>query len=106
VNAEEELEEYQNTTEHDSLYEVPKISHAKEKNLSVETLLYTYLVMTFGFLLLLPMIHIKNQIYYYSRDISVLWSEYSILVEENKDLNQKIETIRFKHHVLDAVDVK
>ncbi|MDR1285740.1 MAG: hypothetical protein LBJ88_06040 [Campylobacteraceae bacterium] len=78
----------------------------KEKNLSIELLLYVCLAMALGFLLLLPMIHIKNQIYYYSRDISTLWSEYSILMEENKDLHQKIETIRFKHYVTDTLEIK
>jgi cell division protein FtsL len=82
------------------------ISHAKEENLSFELLLKVYLAMALGFLLLLPMIHIKNQIYYYSRDISSLWSEYSILMEENRDLLQKIETIRFKQKVLDTLEIE
>jgi cell division protein FtsL len=86
--------------------EAQKISHAEEENISFESLLRIYLIMALGFLLLLPMIHIKNQIYYYSRDISLLWSEYSILTEENKNLRQKIETIRFKHYVTDTLEIK
>ncbi|MDR2342218.1 MAG: hypothetical protein LBD84_04190 [Campylobacteraceae bacterium] len=86
--------------------ETQKILHVQEENLSFELLLKVYLTMALGFLLLLPMIHIKNQIYYYSRDISSLWSEYSILTEENRDLLQKIETIRFKHYVTDTLEIK
>ncbi|MDR1615124.1 MAG: hypothetical protein LBS26_06105 [Campylobacteraceae bacterium] len=77
-----------------------------ETNLSLKFLLYTYAVMIVGFLLLLPMIYIKNQIYYHSRDINALWSEYFILMEENRDLNQKIKIIRFKKEVLDPLDVE
>jgi cell division protein FtsL len=94
------------TVEDKDIAQTQETLHVKEKNLSIELLLYTFLAMALGFLLLLPMIHIKNQIYYYSRDISVLWSEYSILAEENKDLRQKIETVRFKHYVTDTLDIK
>ncbi|MDR0408750.1 MAG: hypothetical protein LBH45_07540 [Campylobacteraceae bacterium] len=96
----------QNTAIEIETNRVQEILHIKEKDLSIELLLGTCLAMALGFLLLLPMIHIKNQIYYYSRDISTLWSEYSILVEENKDLRQKIETIRFKHYVTDTLDIE
>jgi len=76
------------------------------KNLSFKLLTRSYIAIIIGFAFLLPMIHIKNQIYYYSRDISVLWSEYSILMEEKRDLRQKVETIRFKRQVLDTLDIK
>ncbi|MDR2789984.1 MAG: hypothetical protein LBB59_03300 [Campylobacteraceae bacterium] len=78
----------------------------KEVNISAKFLFYTYAAMIAGFLLLLPMIYIKNQIYYHSRDISALWSEYSILMEENRDLRQKIEIIRFKQKVLDTLEIE
>jgi cell division protein FtsL len=78
----------------------------QEKNISLKFLIWTYVVMIIGFVLLLPMIYIKNQIYYHSRDISALWSEYSILMEENRDLRQKIEIIRFKQKVLDTLEIE
>ena len=77
-----------------------------EKNISLTFLIWTYIIIMAGFALLLPMIYIKNQIYYHSRDISVLWSEYSILMEENRDLRQKIEIIRFKQKVLDTLEIE
>ncbi|MDR2100778.1 MAG: hypothetical protein LBP40_08155 [Campylobacteraceae bacterium] len=78
----------------------------EEKNISLKFLIWTYVVMMAGFALLLPMIYIKNQIYYHSRDINALWSEYSILMEENRDLRQKIEIIRFKQKVLDTLEIE
>jgi cell division protein FtsL len=78
----------------------------QEENISLKFLIWTYVVMFVGFALLLPMIYIKNQIYYHSRDISALWSEYSILMEENRDLRQKIEVIRFKQKVLDTMEIE
>ncbi|MDR1554922.1 MAG: hypothetical protein LBS39_02725 [Campylobacteraceae bacterium] len=104
MNKEEDLEEYSDIASDIARNQTQL--YAKDENLSIELLLYTCIAMVLGFLLLLPMIHIKNQIYYYSRDISTLWSEYSILMEENKDLYQKIETIRFKHYVTDTLDIK
>jgi cell division protein FtsL len=78
----------------------------KEQNLSPKVLLGTYAAIILALALLLPRIYIKNQIYYISRDISALWSEYSILVEENRDLRQKVESVRFKHQVLDTLEIE
>lgn len=98
-----ELNEYEN------LDILPKNSDEKiapkEENLSLKFLGKTYLAILIGLILLLPAIYIKNQIYYKSRDISVLWDEYSILLEENRDLRQNMETIRFKRQVLDPLEM-
>ncbi len=75
----------------------------KERNLDFKTLLLVYLALSVAFLILLPKVYIKNQIYYISRDISKLYSEYSILEEENRYLNQKLESIRFKNQIIDSV---
>lgn len=74
-----------------------------EKNLDFRFLLLVYMVMFVAFLLILPKIYIKNQIYYMSRDISKLYSEYSILKEENRVLKQNLENIRFKNQILDTI---
>jgi len=75
----------------------------KEKNLDFKFLLLIYLSLAVGFSIILPKIYIKNQIYYISRDINKLYSNYSILKEENRYLKQKLESIRFKNQVLDSV---
>ena len=38
-----------------------------------------------------------------SRDIHKLYSEYSILNEENRVLKQNLENIRFKNQILDTM---
>ena len=81
------------------------LEQKKEKNIEFKFLLVVYLAIFLGLLLLLPKIYIKNQIYYISRDISKLNSEYSVLREENRALKQKVEYIRFKNQILDSVQV-
>ena len=74
-----------------------------EKNLDFRFLLLIYMVIGVAFLLILPKIYIKNQIYYMSRDINKLYGEYSILKEENRVLKQNLENIRFKNQILDTI---
>jgi len=78
----------------------------REKNLDFKFLILVYMSIAVAFLIVLPKIYIKNQVYYISRDINKLYSEYSILNEENKFLKQKLESIRFKNQVLDSVFIE
>ena len=78
----------------------------KDKNLDFKFLLLVYLSLAVAFSIILPKIYIKNQIYYISRDINKLYSNYSILKEENRYLKQKLESIRFKNQVLDSVFIE
>jgi cell division protein FtsL len=75
----------------------------REKNIDFKTLLLVYLALGVAFLIILPKVYIKNQIYYISRDINKLDTEYSILEEENRYLKQKVESIKFKNQILDSV---
>lgn len=75
----------------------------KEKNLDFKFLFLVYLSIVVAFLVVLPKIYIKNQIYYISRDVNNLHSQYASLKEENTFLKQKLESIRFKNQVLDSV---
>ena len=77
-----------------------------EKNLDFRFLMLVYMVMFVAFLLILPKIYIKNQIYYTSRDIHKLYSEYSILSEENRVLKQNLENMRFKNQILDTMYIE
>ncbi len=78
----------------------------EEKNLDFKFLLLIYLSLAVAFSVVLPKIYIKNQIYYISRDIHKLYSDNSILEEENIYLKQKLESIRFKNQVLDSVFIE
>lgn len=77
-----------------------------ERNLDFRFLLLVYMVMFVAFLVILPRIYIKNQIYYMSRDINKLYGEYSILKEENRVLKQNLENIRFKNQILDTIYIE
>ena len=77
-----------------------------EKNLDFRFLLLVYMVMFVAFLVILPKIYIKNQIYYMSRDINKHYGEYSILKEENRVLKQNLENIRFKNQILDTIYIE
>ena len=74
----------------------------QEKNLDFRFLMLVYLSLAVAFLIILPKIYIKNQIYYTSRDIHKLYSQNSILEEESRYLKQKLESMRFKNQVLDS----
>ena len=78
----------------------------KEKNLDFKLLLMVYLSMILAFGIVLPKVYIKNEIYYISRDINKLYGEYSVLKEENRDLKQQVESLRFKNQILDTLNIE
>jgi cell division protein FtsB len=54
-------------------------------------------------LLLLPKIYLRNSIYYESRAIDRLETEYGALLEENKLLTRKVEGLKVKNQILDTL---
>ena len=76
----------------------------REKNLDLKLLLVVYLLVLIGFMVFLPKIYIRNQIYYTSRDINKLYNEYSTLKEENIHLKQELESLRFKNLMQDDME--
>lgn len=77
----------------------------KERNLSLRTLVTVYLAMLLAMVVFLPKIYIKNEIYYTSREMTKLYGQYELLLEENRALKLKIESIRFKNQVLDVLAI-
>lgn len=77
----------------------------KEQNLSLRTLVIVYLAMLLALVVFLPKIYIKNEIYYTSREMTKLYGQYELLLEENRALKLKIESIRFKNQVLDVLAI-
>ncbi len=88
---------------YDLLDEVEHSREKSEKNLSTKLLFGVFLVLFSVFLVILPKIYLKNEIYYNSRDISKLYNEYNILKEENIMLKRKLEYLKFKNQVLDTI---
>ncbi len=74
-----------------------------KKKLDFIYLLYVLSSLIFVCLLLFPKIYIQQQIYYKSRDISKLNSEYRTLKEENRLINASVESIKFKNQILDTL---
>lgn len=78
----------------------------KERNLSFYDLLIVYIFITLFFLLTIPVIYIRNEIYYISRDISELRTKHAVLIEENRELEKKIEIVKLKYEILDPLSLE
>lgn len=77
------------------------LSPKKKLDLTYLFFLLSGLVLTLG--ILFPKIYLTQQIYFKSRDISKLKSEYDTLKEENKVIEASVEAIRYKNQVLDTM---
>jgi cell division protein FtsL len=55
------------------------------------------------FLLFVPKIYLRNNIYYVSKDINKLYSHYISLKEENRFLLQQLEDAKFKNQIIDSL---
>jgi len=73
------------------------------KKLDVAYLFYTLMVVIFVLVVLFPKIYISQQIYFKSREISKLKSEYDTLKEENKVIGASVEEIKYKNQVIDTI---
>jgi cell division protein FtsB len=84
------------------LDEVNKVL-APLKKLDISYLIYTLLTLVFVLIILFPKIYITQQIYFKSREISKLKSEYDTLKEENKVIGASVEEIKYKNQVIDTI---
>ena len=66
-------------------------------------LLLVMISIAIALLLLLPKIYLRNSIYYESRAIDRLQTQYGALVEENKLLSRKVEGLKVKNQILDTI---
>jgi len=69
---------------------------------------FRYLLSTLGVIFLIgailfPKIYIQQQIYFKSREITKLKSEYDILKEEHKIISASVEKMKFKSTILDTM---
>ncbi|MCK9473863.1 hypothetical protein [Sulfurimonas sp.] len=74
-----------------------------QKGVDLNHLLYVLLTIALVCIVIFPKIYIQQQIYYKSRDISKLKSEYDTLKEENRLIKGSVESIRFKNQILDTL---
>jgi len=80
------------------------IEHKK----SSKNIEFRYLLSVIGVIILIgmitfPKIYIQQQIYFKSREITKLKSEYDILKEEHKIISASVEKMKFKDNILDTM---
>lgn len=74
-----------------------------KKDLDFSYFAYVLLMMTLVFMVAFPKIYIQQQIYFKSREIAKLKSEYDTLKEENRLISSSVESIKFKNQILDTL---
>lgn len=67
--------------------------------IDIATIVTTFAIVMFVFVLFLPKIFLSNNIYFESANIEMLKSRYYSLREENNILTSKIEKIRFNNRI-------
>ena len=73
------------------------------KALNFAFFLYILLILVLVSIFAFPKIYIQQQIYFKSRDIAKLKSEYDTLKEENRLIGASVESIKFKNQILDTL---
>lgn len=80
----------------------------KGEGLSFYSLIVAYIFVAAMMVIFVPVIYMRNEIYYISRDIEELRSKHSVLLEENRNLERNIERLKFKYEIIDplAIEIK
>lgn len=76
----------------------------KPQNLSFVSLLIAFGITALVLFVTLPKIYIANEIYYTSRQIGTLRDKLGVLSEENRELKNKLEQIRYKNQIIDNMN--
>jgi cell division protein FtsL len=80
------------------------LNRKKEPFLTAKSSIAIIFIMMAALLLLfMPKIFLRNNIYYLSKDINKLHSQYISLKEENKFLAQQLETMKYKNQIMDSL---
>jgi len=90
-------------SEKSDLLEEVSVVISPQKRLDITYFLFIILMMILVAMFAFPKIYIQQQIYFKSRDISKLKSEYDTLKAENKIISASVESIKFKNQILDTL---
>ncbi len=76
-----------------------------EQNISFSTLIWTFILVFFMLLFILPKIYIANQVYYVSKDINKQYHKFTALREENRYLKNQIEKFNYQNQIVNDVEI-
>ena len=75
------------------------------QNISFSTLIWTFIIVFFTLLFVLPKIYIANQVYYVSKDINKQYHKYTALREENRYLKKQMEEFNYQNQIVNNVEI-
>ncbi|MEA1916108.1 MAG: hypothetical protein U9N42_01110 [Campylobacterota bacterium] len=90
-------------SEKDQIIDETKYIFNARYDIDFNTLVKVILTTTLVLIVLFPKIYLQSQIYYKSKQITILKREYDSLKEENKIIKAKVEAIKFKNQILDTI---
>ena len=76
------------------------------KQSEIVALFVAYAILFFVLLLFMPQVYLANNIYYASKNINYLKSQREALRDENGDLQQKLESLKFNFLTLEIEEIK
>ncbi|CUU40760.1 MULTISPECIES: hypothetical protein [Helicobacter] len=85
-----------NEWEKDALLESLEEQEVKKPSLGFKELRNGLLIVLFVLFFCVPKIYLTNNIYYLSKDIINLQTQYDILLDENKRLKHELEGMRYE----------
>ena len=77
-----------------------------DKQSEIGALFVAYVILFFILLLFMPQVYLANNIYYASKNINYLKSQKEALRDENGDLQQKLESLKFNFLTLEIEEIK
>lgn len=82
------------------------ISHQIDKQSEIGALAVAYTILILVLVLFMPQVYLANNIYYASKNINYLKSQREALRDENGDLQQKLESLKFNFLTLEIEEIK
>lgn len=81
------------------------ISLEDEKSSDIGALFIAYGILFFIVIVFMPQIYLANNIYYASKDINYLKTQKEALKDENAELQQKLESLKFNFLTLEIEEI-
>lgn len=83
--------------EKEQLLEELEEVRARHMNLDVKNLLILLGILLLLLILIVPKIHLRNNIYFTSRNVHKLQIQHDAMLEENRHLRRQLEDMKFRH---------